>query len=80
MVWHGIGHVQYVDALLLGQVEDPELTITQLIGDMEESIIDLRRETVTAVAGQSRLRKQLFAAEEASKGVELRATLALPSP
>jgi phage shock protein A len=62
---------------LLGQVEDPELTITQLIGDMEESIIDLRRETVTAVAGQSRLRKQLFAAEEASKGVELRATLAL---
>jgi phage shock protein A len=62
---------------LLGQVEDPELTITQLIGDMEESIIDLRRETVTAVACQSRLRKQLFAAEEASKGVELRATLAL---
>jgi len=62
---------------LLGQVEDPELTITQLICDMEESIVDLRRETVTAVACQSRLRKQLFAAEEASKGVELQATLAL---
>jgi phage shock protein A len=65
--------------LLLEQVEDPELTITQLICDMEESIIDLRRETVTAVARQGRLRKQLFAAEEASRGVELQATLALQS-
>jgi phage shock protein A len=62
---------------LLDQVEDPELTITQLICDMEESIVDLRRETVTAVARQSRLRKQLFAAEESTKGVELQATLAL---
>lgn len=63
--------------LLLEQVEDPELTITQLIDNMEESIVDLRRETVTAVARQSRIRKQLFAAEEASRGVELQATLAL---
>jgi phage shock protein A len=62
---------------LLDQVEDPELTITQLICDMEESIVDLRRETVTAVARQRRLRKQLFAAEESTRGVELRATLAL---
>jgi phage shock protein A len=62
---------------LLDQVEDPELTIIQLICDMEESIVDLRRETVTAVARQSRLRKQLFAAEESTRGVELKATLAL---
>jgi phage shock protein A len=62
---------------LLEQVEDPELAITQLISDMEESIVDLRRETVSAVARQSRLRKQLFAAEEAARGVELQATLAL---
>ena len=62
---------------LLDQVEDPELTITQLICNMEESIVDLRRETVTAVARQSRLRKHLFAAEEASRGVELQATLAV---
>jgi phage shock protein A len=62
---------------VLDQVDDPELTITQLISDIEESIVDLRRETVTAVARQSRLRKQLFAAEEASKGVELQATLAV---
>jgi phage shock protein A len=62
---------------LLDQVDDPEQTITQLICDMEESIVDLRRETVIAVARQSRLRKHLFAAEEASSGVELRATLAV---
>jgi phage shock protein A len=65
--------------LLLEQVEDPELTVTQLVFKMEEAIVDLRRETVTAVARQSRLRKQLFAAEEASRGVELQATLALQS-
>jgi phage shock protein A len=63
--------------LLLEQVENPELTITQLICDMEESIVDLRRETVTAVARQSRIRKRLFAANEASRGVELQATLAV---
>jgi phage shock protein A len=63
--------------LLLEQVENPELAITQLICDMEESIVDLRRETVTAVARQSRIRKRLFAAEEASRGVELQATLAV---
>ncbi len=63
--------------LLLEQVEDPELTVNQVVCDMEESIVDLRRETVTAVARQSRLRKRLFAAEEASRGVELQATLAL---
>ncbi len=62
---------------LLDQVEDPGLTITQLICTMEESIVDLRREAVTALARQSRLRKHLFAAEEASRGVELQATLAV---
>jgi phage shock protein A len=62
---------------LLEQVEDPELAIRQLISDMEGSIVHLRRETVSAVARESRLRKQLFAAEEASRGVELQATLAL---
>jgi phage shock protein A len=62
---------------LLEQVEDPELAITQVISDMEGSIVDLRRETVSAVARESRLRKKLFAAEEASRGVELQATLAL---
>jgi phage shock protein A len=60
---------------LLAQVDDPELVIAQLICEMEESIVDLRREAVTAVARQSRLRKRLFAAEEASRGVELEATL-----
>lgn len=62
---------------LLEQVNNKELTIFQLICDMEESIVDLRRETVTAVAHQNRLRKQLFSAEEVARDVEVRASLAL---
>jgi phage shock protein A len=64
-------------ARLLDRAEDPELAIGQLIGDLEESIVDLRRETVTAVAHQNRLRRQLFAAEEAAGPVEREASIAL---
>ena len=62
---------------LLDRADDPERAIGQLIGDMEESIVDLRRETVTAVARQNRIRKQLFAAEEAASRIECEATMAL---
>ena len=62
---------------LLDRAEDPELVIEQLIGDLEESIVDLRRETVTAVARQNRLRKELFAAEETAGSVERTASVAL---
>ncbi len=64
-------------ARLLDRAEDPELAIGQLIGDLEESIVDLRRETVTAVARQNRLRQELFAAEEAAGSVERAASVAL---
>lgn len=64
-------------ACLLDRAENPELAIEQLIGDLEESIVDLRRETVTAVARQNRLRQRLFAAEEAAGHVEREASLAL---
>ena len=47
---------------LLDQAEDPELMVKQLIRDMEESIIELRRETVRAVARQKQLEKQIQAA------------------
>jgi len=65
------------DINLLDRADDPERAIGQLIGDMEESIVDLRRETVTAVARQNRLRKQLFAAEEVASRIECEATMAL---
>ena len=64
-------------ARLLDRAENPELAIEQLIGDLEESIVDLRRETVTAVARQNRLRRRLFAAEEAAGQVEREASMAL---
>lgn len=64
-------------ARLLDRAENPELVIEQLIGELEESIVDLRRETVAAVAHQNRLRKQFFAAEETAVGVEREASMAL---
>ena len=64
-------------ARLLDRAENPELAIEQLIGDLEESIVDLRRETVTAVARQNRLRRRFFAAEETAGQVEREASMAL---
>ena len=62
---------------LLEQVDDKELTLFQLICDMEESIVDLRRETVTTLARQNRLRKDLFGAAAVAQDVEARASLVL---
>jgi len=62
---------------LLDGAEDPDALIQQLIGEMEESIVGLRREMVAAVARQNRLRTQLFAAEEAASRIECEATMAL---
>jgi len=44
---------------LLDQAEDPEVMIKQIIREMEESIIELRREAVKAVARQIKLEKQV---------------------
>ena len=46
-------------ARLLDRAADPVLAIEQLVGDLEASIVDLRRDTVTAVAHQNRLRNLL---------------------
>jgi phage shock protein A len=62
---------------LLDQAEDPEVMIKQLIRDMEESGVELRRETVAAVAREKRLEKQVSAAEELAREVERNAELAL---
>jgi phage shock protein A len=62
---------------LLDQAEDPELMVKQLIRDMEESIIELRRETVRAVARQKQLEKQIQAAGDLAQDLEQKAGLAL---
>jgi phage shock protein A len=64
-------------ARLLDRADDPQLAIERLIGDLEEGIVDLRREMVSAVAHQNRVRRQYFAAEEAAGGIEREASLAL---
>ncbi|MFQ5771141.1 MAG: PspA/IM30 family protein [bacterium] len=62
---------------LLDQAENPEVMIKQIIRDMEESIIELRRETVRAIARQKHLEKQILAAEGLAKELQEKATLAL---
>ena len=62
---------------LLARAEDPQGAIEKLIGDLEESIVDLRREMVTAVAHQNQVRKDLFAAEEVAGRIEREASMAL---
>ncbi|MEL6820786.1 MAG: PspA/IM30 family protein [Calditrichota bacterium] len=62
---------------LLDKAEDPEVMVKQIIRDMEESIIELRRETVKAIGQQKQIEKQLHAAEDHSKDLESKAALAL---
>lgn len=62
---------------LLDQAEDPEVMVKQLIRDMEESIIELRRETVKAIARQKQLEKQIEMAKDRTKELESKAALAL---
>jgi phage shock protein A len=62
---------------LLERAEDPGAAIETLIGDLEEAIVDLRREMVTAVARQNRIRTHLFTAEEAAGRIEREASMAL---
>lgn len=62
---------------LLDKAEDPEVMIKQLIRDMEQNIIEMRRETVRAVARQKQLEKQIEAAREHLAELESNAALAL---
>ena len=62
---------------LLDQAEDPEVMIKQLVRDMEASIVELRRETVSAVAREKGLAKKIHAASELTHELEKKASLAL---
>lgn len=64
---------------LLDEAEDPEVMVKQLIRDMEESIIELRRETIKAIAQQKHLEKQIQAGQVQGAEMETKAVLALES-
>ncbi len=64
---------------LLDEAEDPEVMVKQLIRDMEESIIELRRETIKAIGQQKHLEKQIQAAQSQGSEMESKAGLALES-
>jgi phage shock protein A len=62
---------------LLDSAEDPELMIKQLIHEMDESVGELRRETVNAVARQKQLEKKVETAGTQVADLEKKAALAL---
>lgn len=62
---------------LLDEAEDPEVMVKQLIRDIEESIVELRRETVKAVANEKQLEKQLSSTVDLIIDLESKARLAL---
>ncbi len=62
---------------LLDEAEDPEVMVKQLIRDMEESIIELRRETVRAVAREKQLTKQIQVNSDTTTELEKKASFAL---
>lgn len=62
---------------LLDEAEDPEVLVKQLIREMEESIVDVRRETVRAVARHKHLEKQISGAGEQMDELESKARLVL---
>jgi phage shock protein A len=64
---------------MLDQAEDPEVMIAQVIRDMDEAVVELRRETVAAVAHEKQLEKQLATAGVLAEKVEREARLALDS-
>jgi phage shock protein A len=55
---------------LLDKAEDPEVMVKQLIRDMEGSIIELRRETVRAVAREKQIQKQIKASVDLIEELE----------
>jgi phage shock protein A len=62
---------------LLDQAEDPEVMVKEIIREMEESIIEMRRETVRAVAREKQLQKQIQTAHDLALDLEEKAKLAL---
>lgn len=64
---------------MLDKAEDPEVMVRQLIREMEESIIELRRETVKSIGAQKHLEKRIQLKVDRENELEKKAALALES-
>jgi phage shock protein A len=62
---------------MLDAAEDPEVMIKDLIREMDESVAELRRETVNAVARQKQLEKKVEVAGKRAEELESQAVLAV---
>lgn len=63
--------------LALTQAAEPVALLKQLIADMEESLIELRRETLRALAREKQLRKQIQASHDLVQELAAQAKQAL---
>lgn len=61
----------------LDGTEEPEVIVSDLIRDTDELLVELRRETVNAVARQRQLENRVEAAGEIAEELEEEAALAL---
>ena len=64
---------------ILDKAEEPEVMVKQLIRDMEEGIIELRRETVRAIGTQKQLSKKLEMGRAQQQDLDKKAVLVLES-
>lgn len=64
---------------MLDKAEDPEVMVRQLIREMEESIIELRRETVKSIGAKKHLEKKIQLNRDREAELENKAALALES-
>lgn len=62
---------------MLDKAEDPEVMVKQIIREMEESIIELRRETVKSISAEKQLQQKIEMAKKREKDLDSKAALAL---
>src|SRR5262252_89730 len=62
---------------LISKAEDPEKMLSQVLLDMQSSLVDAKKQVAVAIADEKRLQKQLETEQEKSKEWERKAMLAV---
>jgi len=62
---------------LIGRAEDPEKMLNQMLLDMQEQLIDAKKQVAVAIADEKRLRKQFEQEKKLSEEWEQKAMLAI---
>src|SRR5215470_1001275 len=62
---------------LISRAEDPEKMLNQVLGDMQNQLVDAKRQIAAAIADEKRLRKQADQEGATSKEWERKAMMAV---